>query len=77
MGARQIYEALRDSGDSLCKTGIFADVAGDFADFGFHICKPRILETEPKARKAGISGPFRCLPGSQAKSGSGWLATQC
>ena len=49
------------SADSLPKTGIFAETAGDFQPFPPQIRRSRILETEANAQKAGISGPFSGL----------------
>jgi hypothetical protein len=63
------------SADSLRKTGIFADEAGDFRRF-----RPqgrRRLETRANAQKAGIFGRFSRLLGRLAERGNGWLATQC
>ena len=55
------------SADSLRKTGIFADKAGDFRRFPPRDRKTGSLETKLKARKAGISGPFSRLLGSLAE----------
>jgi hypothetical protein len=46
------------SADSLRKTGIFGDVAGDFQDLVLPNHRFGSLETKPNARKAGISGPI-------------------
>ena len=55
------------SADSLRKTGIFADRAGDFRQFPPQDRRARSAETKSNARKAGISGPFSCSSGSRAE----------
>jgi hypothetical protein len=65
------------SADSLRKTGIFADKAGDFRQFPPPNRRNGSLETKSNARKAGISGPFSRLLGSLAELRTGWLARQC
>jgi hypothetical protein len=64
------------SADSLRKTGIFADKAGDFRRFPPEDRRTGSPETKSNARKAGISGPFSRFLGSLAESTNGWLATQ-
>jgi hypothetical protein len=65
------------SADSLRKTGIFADKAGDFRRFPPQVRQSESPETKANARKAGIYGPFSRLLGSLAERRNGWLATQC
>ena len=64
------------SADSLRKTGIFADKAGDFRPFPPLGRQSGGPETEATARNAGISGPFSCLLGSLAESRNGWLGRE-
>ena len=61
------------SADSLRKTGICADKAGDFRQFPPQDRRTGSPETKPNTRKAGISGPFPRLPGSLAKRRTDWL----
>ncbi|XIA63305.1 hypothetical protein ACFIOY_29590 [Bradyrhizobium sp. TZ2] len=64
------------SADSLRKTGIFADKAGDFRPFpplGEQSDSP---ETEVAARKAGLSGPFSRFWEHLAERTNGWLEWQ-
>ena len=64
------------SADSLRKTGIFADKAGDFRRFPPPVGKPGVRETKSNARKAGISGPFSRLLGSLAERRTAWLGRE-
>jgi hypothetical protein len=64
------------SANSLRKTGIFAGRAGNFRRFSPQVRRIGSPETKANARKAGISGPFSRLSGSQAERTDGWLATQ-
>ncbi len=50
------------SADSLRKTGIFADLAGDFCRFRHRDLQTTAPETESIARKARVSGPFQHPP---------------
>jgi len=61
------------SADSLRKTGIFADKAGDFRQFPPPNRCNGSLETKSNARKARISGPFSRFLGSVAERTNGWL----
>src|SRR5712672_3558845 len=61
------------SADSLRKTGIFADKAGDFRRFPPQVRRTGGLETKSNARKAGISGALSRFSGSVAKRRNGWL----
>ena len=54
------------SAESLPKTGIFAEMDGDFWRFPPHVRQSGSPETKANARKAGISGPFWRLFGSPA-----------
>jgi hypothetical protein len=65
------------SADSLCKTGIFGVVAGDFRQLLPEHRRSGRPETKPNTHKARISGPFSRLLVGLAKCGNGWLATQC
>ena len=64
------------SGDSLRKTGVFADKAGDFRRFPPQVRRSGSPETKANARKAGISGPFSPLLGSLAERRTGWLGRE-
>jgi hypothetical protein len=64
------------SADSLRKTGIFADKAGDFRRFPPQVRRTGIPETKSYARKAGISGPFSRFLGSLPEHRNGWLETE-
>lgn len=61
------------SADSLRKTGIFADKAGDFRRFPPQVRRTGSPETKSSERKAGISGPFSGFFGSLAERMNGWL----
>jgi hypothetical protein len=65
------------SADSLRKTGIFADKAGDFWQIPPQVRRSGSPETKSNTREAGISGPFSRLLGSLAERTNAWLATQC
>jgi hypothetical protein len=65
------------SADSLRKTGIFADKAGDFRRFPPQVRRAGSPETKSNSRNAGISGPFWRFLGSLATRWNGWLVTQC
>jgi hypothetical protein len=56
------------SANSLSKTGIFAEKAGDFRPF-----PPSPRQTGGPETKARISGPFSRLLGSLAERRNGWL----
>jgi hypothetical protein len=58
---------------SLHKTGIFADMAGDFRRFLLQLWQSGSLETKANARKAGISSLFSRLSGSLVEGGNAWL----
>lgn len=64
------------SADSLRKTGIFADKAGDFRRFPPQVRRTGSPETKSNARNAGISGPFSRFLGSLAERRNGWLTTK-
>ena len=64
------------SAESLRKTGIFPDEAGDFRRFPTHVRRIWSSETNPNARKAGISGLFSRLLGSRPKRRTGWLGRE-
>ena len=64
------------SADSLRKTGIFADKAGDFRRFPPQARRTGSPETKSNARKAGISGPFSRFLGSLAERRNGWLGRE-
>ena len=64
------------SGDSLCKTGIFADVAGGFCRLRPPYLQTKGPGTESKARKAGISGPFSPFLGNLGQRRNGWLGRE-
>lgn len=64
------------SADSLRKTRIFADTAGDFRRFRHWDWEIGSLETRSNARKARISGPFWRLFGSPAERRNGWLGRE-
>jgi len=57
LGAAVVIEPV--SADSLCKTGIFADRAGDYRQFRPRDWEIGSLEIKSNAQKAGISGPVR------------------
>jgi len=59
--------------DSPRTPGIFADEAEPFGDFPRHLGEPGVQETNPNARKAGISGLFSRLLGSLAERRNGLL----
>jgi hypothetical protein len=61
------------SADSLRKTGIFADKAGDFRRFRPQLRRTGSAETISNARKAGISGPFSRSLETLAERMTGWL----
>jgi hypothetical protein len=61
------------SADSLRKTGIIADKAGDFRRFPPQVRQSGSPETKANAQKAGISDPFSRLLRSLAKTRE-WLA---
>ena len=61
------------SAHSLSKTGIFAEVAGDFRQFPPPPRRAWSPETNVNARKARISGPFSSLLGSLAENKNVWL----
>ena len=58
------------SADSLPKTGIFAETAGDFRGFSPHVRLSGRPETETNGEKPGF------LLGSLAERRTAWLATQ-
>jgi hypothetical protein len=64
------------SADSLRKTGIFADKAGDFRRFLPQDRRTESSETKSNARKAGISGPFSRFLGSLAEHANAWLTRE-
>jgi hypothetical protein len=64
------------SADSLRETGIFADKARDFRRFPPHVGRTGSPETNPNARKAGISGLFSRLLGSLADRRNAWLGRE-
>jgi hypothetical protein len=64
------------SARSLCKTGIFADKAGDFRRFPPEVLRAGSPETKSNARKAGISGPFSRFLEGLAERTNGWLERQ-
>ena len=64
------------SHDNLCKTGIFADVAGDFCRLRPPYLQTKGPGTESKARKAGISGPFSPFLGNLGQRRNGWLGRE-
>lgn len=49
----------RVSANSLCQTGIFQEMAGDFPPFRPGDWENGSTETKPNTRKARISGPVR------------------
>ncbi|MBR1237862.1 hypothetical protein [Bradyrhizobium sp. AUGA SZCCT0182] len=57
VGAAVVIEPV--SADSLRKTGIFADMAGDFRRFLSQLRQTGSLETKANARKAGIPADSR------------------
>jgi hypothetical protein len=64
------------SANSLSKTGIFAEKAGDFRPFPPSPRQTGGPETKANARKARISGPFSRLLGSLAERRNGWLGRE-
>lgn len=68
-GAAVVIEPV--SADSLRKTGIFANMAGDFRRFLPRLRRTRSLETKTIAQKAGISGLFSRLFGSPGERRKG------
>jgi hypothetical protein len=64
------------SADSLRKTGISADKAGDFRRLPPQDRRAGSLETKSNARKAGISGPFSGFFGSLTERLNGWLGRE-
>jgi hypothetical protein len=64
------------SGQSLCKTGIFADAAGDFRRLAPQNQGIGGLETKSNARKAGISGPISRFFESLAGRRNAWLGRE-
>jgi hypothetical protein len=65
------------SADSLRKTGIFTDTAGDFRQFALQSWRLGSPETKSNARNAGISGLISRFSGDLAERRSAWLALQC
>ena len=61
------------SADSLRKTGIIADKAGDFPEFPRQDQQTGSSETKANTRKARISGPTSRLLESLAERMNGWL----
>lgn len=59
------------SADSLHKTGIFADLAGDFRRFLLQL-RPNWESGEDDARKAGFFGPFSGVFGSLSERCTAW-----
>ena len=64
------------SGQSLSKTGIFADAAGDFRRLAPQNQGIGSLETKSNARKAGISGPISRFFESLAGRRNAWLGRE-
>jgi hypothetical protein len=64
------------SADSLRKTGIFEERAGDFWRFPPQERRTDTSETKSNARKAGISGLFSRFWGSLTERRTGWLTTE-
>ena len=64
------------SAESLLKTGIFADVAGDFRQLTPQNQRIGSLETNPNVRKAAIFGHFSYFLGSVAERRNGWLGRE-
>lgn len=64
------------SANSLCKTGVFRETAGDFPLFLPAGCETGTLETKPNARKALISGPVRRRLQTVANRGTAWLGRE-
>jgi hypothetical protein len=64
------------SNNSLRKTGIFAEWAGDFLRFSPRLWSTRRRETRACARKAGISRPFRRVSGRRPDLRNGWLGRE-
>jgi hypothetical protein len=65
------------SGRSLRKTGIFAEVGGDFRQLAPEERRIGSRETKPSALKAPISGLISRFLASPARRWNAWLATQC
>src|ERR1700730_11239865 len=61
------------SGQSLRKTGIFADAAGDFRELAPQNKGIGSLETKLSARKAAIFGSFSSFLGIVAERRNAWL----
>ena|ERR1700722_6535065 len=70
---KQVTKAAKTLLDSLCKTGIFGGVAGDFRRLA--PCNSRFgsPETKSNGRNAGISGPISRFLGSLAERRTAWL----
>ena len=64
------------SADSLRRTGIFADKAGDFRRFPLKVGRTGRPETKSNARKAGISGTFSRFLVSPAECRTAWLGRE-
>ena len=64
------------SAEGLRKTGIFAVKAGDFRGFPPWDRRTGSLETSPKPRNAGISGPFAWSCRRPAEPRNGWLGRE-
>src|SRR3954452_11391238 len=64
------------SANNLCKTGVFAERAGDFRQFRSRDWEIGSLETKSNARKAGISGPVRHRLLTIAERQTGWLGRE-
>src|ERR1700722_513654 len=65
------------SGHSLRKTGIFAEVGGDFRQLAPEERRIGSRETKSSALKAPISGLISRFLASPARRWNAWLATQC
>jgi hypothetical protein len=70
------YRSNLVSAENLLKTGIFADLAGDFRQLAPQDLGIGCLETKTNARKAGISGPISRFLGSLAKRWNAWLGRE-
>jgi hypothetical protein len=64
------------SANSLCKTGVFRETAGDFPLFLGSSWETGSPETNPNAEKAGISEPVRFSWQTVAKRRTGWLGRE-
>ena len=73
---KQVTKAAKTLLDSLCKTGIFGGVAGDFRRLA--PCNSRFgsPETKSNGRNAGISGPISRFLGSLAERRTAWLGRE-